>query len=159
MTGVESKSLTPSEMEILNYCDAMNERSGRELVTWFRITSDPDDLGIYVRRSQKPIVGFPGIYGLLGGQQIRVGKEYRITYSSPVRLPFMDPEEGVVILHVAEIEGTLSEPLALADVRCVVCQPDNYSIQTEVSAEKSVFRFFEGDQLLEVLEVKENGGD
>lgn len=127
-----------STQEMIAYCDLKNKEAGKKLLEWLQITPQ-DDPNHYI--------GIDPETNKITGPNIYVGQRYRIIYNSPVRLPFKIEGEGNVVFHVAEIEGVLLNPFWLSEIKGVVCQPDNYSVRMSISADRSVFRLFVGDEL------------
>lgn len=121
----------------------MNTEGGKKLIKWLQLyPEDAPDVYIGLHPDDSTLIG----------PRIRIGQRYRIVYSSPVRLPFKD-EEGPGVFHVAEIEGTLVNLFRMSDVHCIICMPEDYTKRETMSSERSVFRFFVGDE----LELLENG--
>lgn len=123
------------------WCDEVNAEGGKKLIKWLQIQPE-DEPDVYI--------GMHPEDSTLIGPNIKIGQRYRIVYSAPVRLPFKDAERPAVF-HVAEIEGTLITPFLMSDVHCIVCMPDDYTVRGTMSAERSFFRFFVGDEF-ELLE-------
>jgi hypothetical protein len=135
------ESIFDQENMIRAYCDNMNQEAGKVEMQWFQIQpeDDPD-----------AFIALNPITRVLCGPNVRVGKRYHLTYSSPVRLPFLDKLNEGVAFHVKEITGTLNDIFHMHDVKLIVCQPDDYSITGNVESNISVFRFFDGDQIEEL---------
>lgn len=136
---------TPNEEGIVNWCDHKNGQSGKRLMRWLQI--DPIN-------SPSHLLGVNDENRLIG-PRLLTGETYKITYSSPVRLPFRDPEDQEpCALHVIEITGKLvkvnSGELELLNVKMVICRPDDCTDKEEITADKSHFRLFIDDKIEKV---------
>lgn len=129
--------------EAIAWCDEVNAEGEKKLIKWLQLQPE-DDPDVYI--------GLHPEDSTLIGPSIKIGQRYRIVYSSPVRLPFKDAE-GPAVFHIAEIEGTLITPFLMSDVHCIICMPDDYTVRETMSAERSFFRLFVGDE----LKLPENG--
>jgi hypothetical protein len=135
--GAADQSLSESR-QVIVWCDLENKEAGKIRLKWLQ-TQPEDDPDIYI--------GINPDTSTLVGPSFRIGRKYRIIYSSPVRLPFNHPQEGPAAYHVAEIIGTIINPFQMADVECIICAPSDYSIKEKMHSSKSQFRLYIGDCL------------
>lgn len=124
--------------EMIAWCDGKNKEAGKKLLKWLQIASaDNPNKYVGVHPDTNAIIG----------PEIIVGKRYLVVYSSPVRLPFIDPAEGTVALHVKEIEGKLRNTFQITNVKGIVCSPDDYTVTAPLNSDLSQFRLYVGDKL------------
>jgi len=129
-------------MDIIDFCDFLNKKSGRQQIIWYQITpqEDPDRyIGIDPRNKT------------FSGPDIHIGKKYSIIYKFPVKMSFFLPGQGNIIAHVVEITGTLINLFELSMVDCIICRPDDWSEKLNILAYRAAFRLFVGDKLEEIF--------
>jgi ssDNA-binding Zn-finger/Zn-ribbon topoisomerase 1 len=130
---------TPKEM-ITTYCDVENKEAGKQMFDWWCLDPENEPSTFTARNS---------ITSVLGGPSVTLGQRYRIVYRSPARLPFLDPsDDSTVVLHVAEITGTLSNIYQLTDIEGILCDVKDYEQRASFTAPRTVFRLFDGDTIL-----------